>query len=806
LTELLLRRGSFIAAIILLSLVHGSAQTPGPQRSSAIAASLASHRTFLDQYCTTCHNQRLRTADLALDQLDLSRVAQDAPIWEMVVRKLRAGMMPPSGAQRPSSETTAAFTLWLESELDRAAAASPNPGRPALHRLNRTEYQNAIRDLLAIEVDAASLLPADDSSYGFDNIAGSLGVSPVLLERYLSAAVKISRLAVGDPSIPPAQQVYRAPADLSQTAHIPGLPFGTRGGFLVRHHFPLDGEYSIRVNLLLAPAQTRVGASLGGEQLEVSVNGERAKLFNVDESDDLEGMEFRLSVPAGTQSVGAAFLARNFKSDDSIQPFQRSTFDPTICIQAGWTCMPHVGTITITGPLAVTGSGDTASRRAIFLCRPANAEQETACANRIITNLASRAYRRPVHSEDMEVLNEFYNKGRRAGGFEDGVEMALQRILASPEFVFRFVAEAPAVRPGTPYTLTDVELASRLSFFLWSTIPDTELLNLANRGRLRDPAVLEQQVRRMLQDARSESLVRNFAGQWLHLRNLDTSSPVPETFPDFDDNLRQAFRREAEMFFETFIREDRNVVELLTADDTFVNERLAKHYGIANIYGSRFQRIKLGQNMDVRRGLLGKGAILLVTAYPNRTSPVVRGKWVLEVLLGSPPPAPPPIVPELKEQTREDVERGSALSVRARLEQHRTNPNCAACHRIMDPIGFSLENFDAVGMWRSHDESGLPIDASGRLVDGTDVDSPGALRQALVKYSEQFVRTMTENLLTYAVGRGLEYYDMPVVRSITREAARHDYRFSSLVLGIAKSVPFRMKMKEGLPESAAVRN
>jgi hypothetical protein len=511
-------------------------------------------------------------------------------------------------------------------------------------------------------------------------------------------------------------------------------------------------------------------------------------------------MEFRVAVKAGSHSIGAAFLARNFKSDDAIQPFLRSTFDPTTCIQAGWTCMPHVGTITVTGPLTVAGPGDTPSRRMIFVCRPEQAEEESACANRILSNLASRAYRRPASAEDLEVLTDFYNKGRQSGTFEDGIETALQRILASPEFVFRFIADPAGVRPGKPYAISGLELASRLSFFLWSSAPDKELLDLASRGKLTDSATLEQQVRRMLTDTRSEALVRNFAGQWLYLRNLDTSSPTPEAFPDFDDNLRQAFRRETELFFDSVIREDRNVLDLLTADDTFVNERLARHYRIPNVYGSHFRRVRLGGALDARRGLLGKGAILLVTSYPNRTSPVVRGKWVLEVLLGAPPPAPPPVVPELKEQSREDVGRGQALSVRARLEEHRTNPNCASCHRIMDPIGFSLENFDAVGMWRTRDESGTAIDAAGQLVDGTSVSGPSDLRNALLRYSEQFVRNMTENLLTYAVGRGLEYYDMPVVRSIARESARTNYRFSSLVTGIVKSAPFRMRMKEGLAE------
>jgi hypothetical protein len=762
------------------------------------AAAQQSQRAFLDQYCVTCHNQRLKTGDLVLESLDLSRAGADAETWEKVVRKLRTGMMPPSGARHPDTENRNAFASWLETQLDRAATANPNPGRPALHRLNRTEYQNAIRDLLGLEVDAASLLPPDDSTHGFDNVAASLGVSPALLEGYLSAAVKVSRLAVGSPAIAPSQDVYRAPEGRSQNVHVEGLPFGTRGGMVVRHHFPLDGEYSIRVRLMLAPAQTRMGASLGGEQIEVVLDGERVKLFDVDKQEDLAGVEVRIPVRAGTHTVGAAFLERNIKSDDSIRPYLKTTLDPTICIQAGWTCLPHIGTMTLTGPLAATGPGDTASRRKIFVCRPAAAAaaEETTCAKQIITSVARRAYRRSVTEEDLESLLVFYNAGRRSGSFEDGIETALERILASPEFVFRVGPEPANVRPGQAYRISDVELASRLSFFLWSTIPDDELLTLARQNKLKDAAVLEKQVRRMLADPRSAQFVTNFAGQWLYLRNLDSVTPSTEIFPDFDDNLRAGFRRETEMLFESIIREDRNVVDLLTADYTFVNERLARHYGIPNVYGSHFRRVPLGPSLDARRGLLGQGSILTVTSYPNRTSPVSRGKWILENMLGSPPPEPPPVVPEFKEQTREDIERGTAQSVRARLEAHRTSPACAGCHKIMDPIGFSLEYFDAIGRWRVRDEADVAIDAGGELVDGTKVDSPASLRQSLLRYSDQFVGAMTEKLMVYALGRGVEYYDMPVVRSVTREAARNSYQFSSIIMGIVKSAPFQMKVKE----------
>ena len=781
----------------ILLAVSGQARAPGPQFSAAPAAT---DRGFLDQYCVGCHNQSDLTAGLALDLLDPLDPGPDAELWEKVVRKLRAGMMPPSGAPRPEHAVAGEFAARLETRLDRAAEADLDPGRPALHRLNRTEYQNAIRDLLDLEVDAAELLPADDSTHGFDNVAGSLGVSPALLERYLSAAVKISRLAVGNPAIPAGQVAYRTSADLSQTGHIEGLPLGTRGGLLVRHHFPLDGEYAIKVNLLLAPARTRVGAATGGEQLELILDGNRIALFNVDAEDDLAGMEIRVPVKAGVHEVGAAFIARNFKSDDAIRPLLKSMFDPTTCIQAGWTCLPHLDTISVAGPLTSTGPGDTPSRRKIFVCRPAREAEEASCASRLIGTLASQAYRRPVSDEDMEVLMGFYAAGRESGGFEGGVEAALQRILASPEFMFRFVVDPASVPAGEAYYLSDMELASRLSFFLWSTIPDRELIEVAADGRLRDRGVLEAQVRRMLADPRSDALIDNFAGQWLYLRNLDRSSPVPLDFPDFDDNLRQAFRREAELFFESVVREDRNVVDLLTADYTFLNERLARHYGIANIYGSHFRRVSLGPEFDMRRGLLGKGAILFVTSYPNRTSPVLRGKWVLEQILGVPPPAPPASVPDLKEDTQGDLARGRATSVRERLTEHRRNPACSACHSIMDPIGLSLENFDAIGRWRTRDETGVVIDASGELVDGTGVVDPSSLRRALVRYSERFVRNLTENLMIYGLGRGLDYHDMPVVRSVARQARGNGYRFSSVIEAIVRSMPFQMRAKEAILE------
>ena len=777
-------------SVLALLLVFGLAQAaPPPQQQS-------SQRVFLNQYCVGCHNERAKTAGLMLDKMDVTHVSENPEVWEKVVRKLRAGMMPPSGMRRPDRTATESFVGLLETELDRSATAKPNPGAPALHRLNRTEYANVIRDLLALEIDATSLLPPDDSSSGFDNNADSLGVSSALMERYLAAAGKISRLAIGDMSVVPSAKTYAVPADLTQDYHVEGLPFGTRGGMLVRHEVPVDGQYIIAFKLSR-------GGTTKGEQVEVSVNGERVRLFDLAAgraADNAEGegesQQVRVPLKAGLQSIGVTFVAKNYAPiEDTLQPYLRSMMPGGV-----WTVAPHLGSVTITGPYQTTGVGDTPSRRQIFVCHPGNAQRELPCAKEIISTLARRAFRRPVTDEDLEPLMAFYQTGRNKGAFDDGIEIAMRRIFASPEFIYRFERE-PA-KTGETYRISNVELASRLSFFLWSSIPDDELLKMASQGKLKDPAVLEQQVRRMLADPRSKELVNNFAGQWLYLRNLQTVVPALDDFPDFDDNLRQAFRRETEMFFDSIVREDRNVIELLTANYTFLNERLAKHYEIPNIYGSQFRRVTLAADSP-RRGLLGQGSILTVTSLATRTSPVLRGKWVLENILGTPPPEPPPNVPALKEAVRPtDASRDIAQvpSVRQRLEEHRTKEPCASCHKMMDPIGFALENFDGVGKWRTQDGR-APIDASGQLVDGTKVEGPAKLRAALLPYSEQFVRTVTEKLLTYALGRGLAYYDMPVVRSITKEAARNGYRFSSLILGIIKSPPFQMKIK--LQQSAA---
>jgi cytochrome c551/c552 len=790
------KRSLILAAIIVVSATLSAAQSPPPATSA--------QRAFLNQYCVGCHNERSKTAGLMLDKLDVAHVGEDAEVWEKVVRKLRAGMMPPSGARRPEKPTAETFMAWLETELDRSAGAKPNLGSTGLHRLNRTEYANAVRDLLAVDVDVTSLLPADDSSFGFDNMVSSLGISSALLEGYLSAASKISRLAVGDATTAPNQKTYIAPADLSQNEHIDGLPFGTRGGMIVRHNFPADGEYVFQIALLRGTSEELFGRISKDEKLELSIDGVRARLFDIDaeEKDRVrvdnvtQPLQVRLSVPAGSHSIGAAFVKKNYAPVEDVfsSRYLRSSIS---VLDVSRTAVPHVSSVTIGGPFNVTGVSETLSRQRIFTCRPASANgvgatarnDETRCAEQIISTLTRRAFRRPTTSEDLEVLMGFYHEGRAKGSFDDGIEMALRRILASPEFVFRFERAPANVKPGVPYRITEVELASRLSFFLWSSIPDDELLRLATQGRLKDPAVLESQVRRMLADPRSSELVSNFAGQWLYLRNLQSITPALEEFPGFDDNLRQSFRRETELFFESIMREDHSVLDLLTADYTFVNDRLAKHYDIPNVYGSQFRRVTLSTD-NPRRGLLGQGSVLTVTSLPTRTSPVARGKWILENILGAPPPNPPANVPPLKEDAK-DIE---GLSLRKRMEAHRSNPTCASCHRIMDPIGFSLENFDAVGKWRTRDGSSR-IDASGELSDGTKVDGPATLRQALMQYSDQFVRTVTERLLTYGLGRGLQYQDMPVVRSIAREAARNNYRFSSLVLGIVKSAPFQMRTK-----------
>ncbi len=777
---------------------------------------------LVNQYCTGCHNSKAKIGALALDKADFNNVASQAEMWEKVVKKLRTGAMPPLGMPRPDKAKMDAFATWLETSIDKAAALKPNPGRPALHRLNRAEYANAIRDLLAIEVDSAEFLPADDASFGFDNVASVLGLSPALQERYVSAAAKISRLAVGDPATAPIVATYRVRSDISQDDHIEGLPLGTRGGVLIHHNFPLDGEYVIKVKMLKSTVDLLFGGNSMDETLEVALNGALVKSIIINPrpkvdpnanvkvakdgfdpaaatklsmSQPADSLEARVFVKAGPQTVTAAFLKKSFGPvEDLLEPLERSTFDPSD--PRG---LPHVLSVSIGGPFEAKGSGDTPSRRRIFSCRPMTAADEMPCARKIISTLAKRAYREPINDADLETLLGFYQQGRNSGTFESGVEMALRRMLASPQFLFRFERDPANTAPDTNYRISDLDLASRLSFFLWSSIPDDELNTLASQGKLRNPAVLEQQVRRMLADPRSQALVDNFAGQWLYLRNLRAVAPDLEEFPNFDDNLRTAFKKETELFFGSIMHEDHNVLDLLNANYTFVNNRLARHYGIPNIDGSQFRRITVTD--DARRGLLGQGSILTVTSVATRTSPVQRGKWLLENVLGTPPNPPPAGVPPLKENP--PGAGAKEPTVRERMEQHRADPACAGCHKVLDPLGFALDNFDGVGAWRTLGEDGARIDASGVLADGTKVNGVVDLRNALLSRPNVFVGTMTTKLLTYALGRGVEYYDMPAVRAIVHDAQRNDYRFSSLILGVVKSVPFQMRRSEDGGERAA---
>jgi mono/diheme cytochrome c family protein len=774
------------------------AASPGqtPVRPAAQVSAVAAHRSAIDTYCVTCHNQRLKTGGLALDQLDLSRVPDDAALWERVIRKLRTGAMPPAGMPRPDPATRDSLVGWLESTIDRAAA--PFPGHPSIHRLNRAEYGNAIRDLLSIDVDVAAMLPPDEPAYGFDNIGEMLDVSPALLARYSEAAAEIATLAVGDASdVVAGARVFRAAADHSQDRHNDGLPLGTSGGMAVKTTLPLDGEYVIKVGLF----KTNLGMIRGLEfprQLEIVVDGRQVFAETIGGIQDYEGMlqnqtayadavearlQVRVPLKAGPHDVGATFAARaEVENTRRLQAILRTTSDTSETLIGP----PHVLTITVTGPFNPTGPGDTPSRRAIFSCRPAAAAQEEPCARRILSNLARRAYRGMETPADVTELVGLFREWRRDNSFDSAIGFALQRILAGPKFLVR-AERVPVSRPGTVYRVTDAELASRPSFFLWSSLPDDELLDLAARGQLSRPATLDRQVRRMLADPRSRALVENFAGQWLQLRNLRSAVPDSREFPNFDDQLRQAFRRETELLFDSVVREDRSVLELLTADYTFVNERLAQHYGIPHVYGTHFRRVPV--TMDARRGILGHGSILTVTSHADRTSPVVRGKWILDNLLGTPPPPPPPNVPTLSER----APRARPMTMRERMEQHRANPQCASCHKVMDPLGFALENFDAVGAWRTRDGRAA-IDASGVFVDGTAVDGPVALRQALLARPQNVVGNLTEKMLIYGLGRGIDHRDMPTVRAVVRAAAANGYRFSSVVLGIARSDAFQKRI------------
>ncbi|MES1260905.1 MAG: DUF1592 domain-containing protein [Acidobacteriota bacterium] len=747
---------------------------------------------FVDRYCVGCHNEKAKAGGLALSAIAVGNVADHAAIWEKVVRKLRTRTMPPAGLPHPDETTYNTVVASLEGSLDRLAAAKPNPGRTdTFRRLNRTEYKNAIRDLLALDVDVSALLPGDDSSHGFDNVTvGEL--SPTLLERYLAAAQKISRLAVGSSVRSPGGETILLPPDLTQEEHFDELPFGTRGGAVTNYTFPLDAEYDIQLRLA-RDRNEHVEGLTGTHQVELSLDGKRVQLFtvqppprNADHSNVDTGLQIRVPVKAGAHELAVAFL----KKPSALLETERQPYQAHFNMDRHPRVQPALYSISIVGPFHAQGPGDTASRERIFVCHPASDAEDDACAKRIVSTLARRAWRKQISDPDIKVPLKFYKDARKEGGFEAGIEMALRAVLVSPQFIFRIEQDPANVASGTAYRLNDLDLASRLSFFLWSSLPDDELLDTAIQGKLKQPAVLEKEVRRMLADTRSGAMVNNFAEQWIYLRNLASSNPDARMFPDFDDNLRQAFRRETEMFFESVMREDRNVLDLLRANYTFVNERLAKHYGIPNIYGSRFRRVTFGPDGH-RGGLLGQGSILTVTSYANRTSPVIRGKWILTNILGTPPPPPPPNVPPLKDA----AETGRILTMRERMAEHRANPACAGCHKLMDPVGFSLENFDAVGRYRSA-ENGIPVDAAGGLPDGRSFNGEEGLKQALLARPELFVSTTTEKMLTYALGRGVEDFDAPAVRKIVQDARGRDYRFSSLVLGIVNSTPFQMRRSQ----------
>jgi mono/diheme cytochrome c family protein len=810
------RNGVGLAVVAWVAVLLGAPQaqqatTPQPAAATPAAVLPAGdYRALLDQYCVTCHSQALRTGGLELETLDTADVPGGAEVWERVIRKVAGNMMPPAGMPAPDDATRAAFVGSLEAELDAAARLSPNPGRALLHRFNRAEYANAVRDLLALDVDPAVLLPPDDSSYGFDNIADVLGMSPLLMERYVSAAEQISALAVGDPTQPADAEMYRLDMDQIQTGRMEGLPVGTRGGTLIRHTFPLDGEYEIRVRLW----KTSVGFVKGLQsehQLEVSVDGERVLLAPVGGRSDYqlnvltsgagaeEVLDERLRrtvlVGAGPHDVAVTFLAIAGNVRTGPEGLRPTMFSQDPLYIHG---MPAVASVTIEGPYNVGGPGDTPSRRAIFTCVPAAASDEAACAESILSRLARQAYRRPVTGQDVDLLMELYALGHEEGGFERGVQTALQGVLTSPYFLFRAERDPVGAAPGAVHALSDLELASRLSFFLWSSIPDEPLLAAAERGELSAPGGLDAQVRRMLADPRADALIENFGGQWLHLRNLESFVPDRNVYPEFDGILKTAMRRETELFLASVLRDDRNVMDLLDADYTYVNEVLARHYGLEGVYGQEFRRVAVTD--PARRGLLGHASVLAVTSFPNRTSPVVRGRFVLEQIVGTPPPPPPPGVPPLPAQAK-------PRTMREQMEVHRASPACATCHRVMDPIGLALENFDSTGAWRVRDGENL-IDASDVLADGTPVGGPEDLRTALLRNPEGFVGTLTEKLMTYALGRGVEHYDMPAVREIVAAAAADDYRASALIAGIVRSVPFRMRTTpgpgDGVPEGGLV--
>jgi mono/diheme cytochrome c family protein len=789
---------SLVAWMIVLATAVSPAQGPAQGTAQSTAQSTAqgtAQGALINQYCVTCHNQRAKTGGLALDTMSLSDIPAGAETWEKVIRKVRGGQMPPAGMPRPAQASLDALVAHLETSIDKAAFAAPHLRHSSIHRLNRSEYANAIRDLFALNVDVSALLPPDEEAYGFDNNATVLNISTSLMERYLSAAWKISSLAVASPTITPSLETFRVRGDLSQHDHVPGLPMGTRGGITIDHYFPVDGEYVISPRLYRETVNIVRGLELEHD-LEVTLDGQRIVLARFGGPKDeqanylqpsLAGDEMekrfqkRLKVTAGPHTIGVAFLKKSSATTvELLQPFERERLDPITPVG-----IPELDKVTIEGPFNATRSEKAPSRLKVFTCTPTSERDESTCARTILSSLARRAYRGQVSDADMTRLLDFYAKERTSGGdFDAGIEGAMRFLLVHPRFLYRVEQDPANTARGATYRVSDLELASRLSFFIWSSIPDDELLKVASAGRLQNPAVLEQQVRRMLKDERARALGSNFAGQWLYLRNLRGLQPDADVFPDFDHNLREAVQRETELLFESIVLEDKPVTTLLNADYTFLNERLARHYGVPNVYGTQFRRVAVTN--DARKGLLGHASVLALTSQNNRTSPVLRGKYVLTNILGTPPPSPPAVVPPLDENP------GKAKSMRDRMDEHRKSPACSGCHKLMDPIGLALENFDGIGRWRTTD-NGAIIDAASQLADGTPIDGPAALRRAILRNPDMFARNMTEMLLSYGIGHGIEYYDMPFVRAIVRDAQRSGYTFSSLVLGIVKSAPFQSR-------------
>ena len=782
-----------------VQIVEGAVPSNHPSPDDAVA------NEVVQQYCVRCHSERRRVGDLVLEGFDLADAAQHRPTVEKMIRKLRAGMMPPKGVRRPEAEVIAEMATELETAMDEIAARDPNPGKRTFQRLNRAEYTRAVKHLLGVDVDVSSFLPLDTKSANFDNIADVQMPSATVMEGYLRAAGQISRMALGDPNAEVSSTIYRIPRVASQKERVEGAPIGTRGGLSVMHNFPADGKYVFHIMPYAAVEGEVFGRTFGTEQFEVSIDGARVALMTIDRwmsESEPTGLNIRtdsIYVTAGQKRVTVAFL-RQFEGvvDDLIRPIDHTLADGQIGIGLGVTTQQHLQRLTVLGPFDVTGVSDTPARRAVFSCRPTAPDEEEPCAREIITQLATTAYRRPVEDSDVDGLLRFYNQGAADGGFEKGIRTALQAVLASPHFIFRLERRPPDVAAGGVYAINDFDLASRLSFFLWGAPPDDELVRLARAGDLSDPAELDRQARRMLADPRSEALATRFAAQWLRLQDLEDIHPDALTYPYFDQTLADAMVQETELFFSHLVAEDRSVLELLTADYTFVNERLARHYGITGVVGPSFKRVSYPTSH--RRGLLGQGSVLTLTSHPDRTSPVLRGKWVLEVLLGAPPPPPPPDIPAFEETAA--AEAGRFLTVRERMEQHAANPACASCHNVIDPIGLSLENFDVTGAWRIRDE-GNPVDPVGVMYDGTELASPEDLRAALLGISDVVLSTFTENMMAYALGRRVEYYDMPTIREITRAAEVDDYSMSSFILGVVNSPPFRMARAGTVAEDQA---